>query len=69
MQRRVISIQRCGAAFHCQNAGCKTRVISGELLARVAVFPDRGFPTEERVCMVCCRGLQVGSGAPAPKEE
>lgn len=58
MQKRVLEFQRCGSAFLCENPLCKVRIIMGELFARIVVFPDRGMPTEERVCLTCGRQVQ-----------
>lgn len=58
MQKKVLEFRRCGSAFLCENPLCKVRIIMGELFARIVVFPDRGFPTEERLCITCGRQVQ-----------
>lgn len=56
MQKRVLEFRKCGTAFECPT--CKGRVIMDELFARILVVPDRGMPTEERVCLTCGRQVQ-----------
>jgi len=56
MSEALLGIYRCGTAFVCPK--CGTRVVMDELFARVAEFPDVGFPIGKAVCLPCGRAVQ-----------
>lgn len=50
-KRQVTGFVRCCVAFPC--AVCGERIIVDDLYARVVVFHEVGFPSEDRVCLSC----------------